>query len=41
MSTDCVCWKTEGPPVSWDEFVTNLKENAEKVTGVLIEVVGE
>lgn len=41
MHTDCVRWKTDEPPVSWDEIVTIYKENAEKVTSVLIEVVGK
>ncbi|MYL84034.1 S-methyl-5'-thioadenosine phosphorylase [Desulfovibrio aerotolerans] len=41
MSTDYDCWKTDEPPVSWDEIVTIFKENAEKVTSVLIEVVGK
>lgn len=26
MSTDYDCWKTDEPPVSWDEIVTIFKE---------------
>lgn len=39
MSTDYDCWKTDEPPVSWDEIVSIFKENAEKVTGILIAVI--
>jgi 5'-methylthioadenosine phosphorylase len=27
------------PPVNWEEIVTIFKENAEKVTSVLVEVI--
>jgi len=39
MSTDYDCWKTDEPPVSWEEIVNIFNENAEKVTSVLIEVI--
>lgn len=39
MSTDYDCWKTDEPPVSWEEIVSIFNENAEKVTSVLIEVI--
>lgn len=39
MSTDYDCWKDDEPPVSWEEIVTIFKENAEKVTGVLLDVI--
>lgn len=39
MSTDYDCWKTDEAPVSWEEIVKIFKENAEKVTNVLIEVI--
>ncbi len=41
MSTDYDCWKTDEPPVSWEEIVKIFKENAEKVTNVLVEVIKE
>lgn len=40
MSTDYDCWKTDEPPVSWEEIVAIFKENAEKVTSLLVEVIG-
>jgi len=40
MSTDYDCWKTDEPPVTWQEILHIFKENAEKVTNVLIEVIG-
>jgi len=39
MSTDYDCWKVDEEPVTWDEIVRIFKENAEKVTGVLIEAI--
>jgi 5'-methylthioadenosine phosphorylase len=39
MSTDYDCWKTDEPPVNWEEIVTIFKKNAEKVTSVLVEVI--
>ena len=40
MSTDYDCWKTDEPPVTWDDILHIFKQNAEKVTNVLIEVIG-
>jgi 5'-methylthioadenosine phosphorylase len=39
MSTDYDCWKTDEPPVTWDEIVRIFKENAEKVTTLLVETI--
>ena len=39
MSTDYDCWKTDEPPVTWEDILHIFKQNAEKVTGVLIEVI--
>ncbi len=40
MSTDYDCWKEDEAPVSWEEVLRIFQENAEKVTGVLIDVIG-
>jgi 5'-methylthioadenosine phosphorylase len=40
MSTDYDCWKTDEPPVTWDDILQIFKQNAEKVTNVLVEVIG-
>jgi 5'-methylthioadenosine phosphorylase len=40
MSTDYDCWKTDEAPVTWDEIVRIFKQNAERVTSVLIEAIG-
>jgi len=40
MSTDYDCWKTDEPPVTWEEILHIFKENAEKVTNALIETIG-
>ncbi|MFZ5426204.1 MAG: S-methyl-5'-thioadenosine phosphorylase [Thermodesulfobacteriota bacterium] len=40
MSTDYDCWKTDEPPVTWEDILHIFKQNAEKVTNVLIEVIG-
>lgn len=40
MSTDYDCWKADEDPVSWEEVLRIFKENAEKVTTVLIDVIG-
>ncbi len=40
MSTDYDCWKDDEDPVSWEEVLRIFQENAEKVTGVLIDVIG-
>ena len=39
MSTDYDCWKTDEPPVTWEEILHIFAKNAEKVTNVLIEVI--
>jgi 5'-methylthioadenosine phosphorylase len=39
MSTDYDCWKTDEPPVTWDEIVHIFKENAEKVTTLLVDTI--
>ncbi len=39
MSTDYDCWKVDEEPVTWDEIVRIFKENAQKVTNVLIEAM--
>ncbi len=40
MSTDYDCWKTDEEPVTWDEIISIFKSNAEKVTSMLIESIG-
>ncbi len=39
MSTDYDCWKDDEEPVSWDAILAVFKENAEKVTNLLISVI--
>ncbi len=39
MSTDYDCWKLDEEPVTWDDILRIFKENAEKVTSVLIETI--
>ncbi|MFW5729791.1 MAG: S-methyl-5'-thioadenosine phosphorylase [bacterium] len=39
MSTDYDCWKEDEKPVSWDEIVRVFKDNAEKVTKLLVETI--
>jgi len=39
MSTDYDCWKEDEEPVSWDAIVRVFRENAEKVTRLLIQVI--
>ncbi|MBF0482277.1 MAG: S-methyl-5'-thioadenosine phosphorylase [Desulfovibrionaceae bacterium] len=39
MSTDYDCWKTDEEPVTWDDIVAIFKQNAERVTSVLIEAI--
>lgn len=41
MSTDYDCWKTDEEPVSWDAIVEVFKQNAEKVTNLLIRAIPE
>ncbi len=40
MSTDYDCWKTDEPPVTWDDILAIFRQNAEKVTNVLIRAIG-
>ena len=39
MSTDYDCWKEEEEPVSWDAVIAVFKQNAEKVTRILMHVI--
>ena len=39
MSTDYDCWKTDEPPVSWEEVLKVFSENVSKVTNLLVEVI--
>ena len=39
MSTDYDCWTEDEVPVSWNEIVKVFKENAEKVTKLLVETI--
>ena len=39
MSTDYDCWKTDEPPVTWDDILHIFKQNAQKVTDVLTRVI--
>ena len=39
MSTDYDCWKEDEEPVTWDEILKIFTDNAQKVTGLLIETV--
>jgi len=41
MSTDYDCWKTDEEPVSWDAILTVFRENARKVTDVLVRTVNQ
>jgi len=41
MSTDYDCWKEDEEPVSWDAILAVFKENAEKVTSLLVSVIPE
>lgn len=41
MSTDYDCWKTDEEPVSWDAIVEVFKQNAEKVTNLLLRAIPE
>lgn len=40
MSTDYDCWKTDEAPVTWDDILAIFQQNAEKVTRLLVEVIG-
>ncbi|MDD4952086.1 MAG: S-methyl-5'-thioadenosine phosphorylase, partial [Desulfovibrionaceae bacterium] len=39
MSTDYDCWKTDEPPVTWEEVLRIFSDNAQKVTALLINTV--
>ncbi len=39
MSTDYDCWKKDEAPVSWEEILKVFRENAEKVSRLLLEAV--
>jgi len=39
MSTDYDCWKTDEPPVSWEEIIKIFNTNSEKVKTILKETV--
>jgi 5'-methylthioadenosine phosphorylase len=39
MATDYDCWKTDEPPVTWEEILRIFSDNARKVTSVLVEVI--
>ncbi len=41
MSTDYDCWKTDEAPVTWDEILHIFRQNAQKVTDVLIQTIGK
>jgi 5'-methylthioadenosine phosphorylase len=41
MSTDYDCWKTDEAPVTWDEILHIFRQNAQKVTDVLIQTMGK
>ena len=39
MSTDYDCWKTDEEPVSWDAILAVFRQNAEKVTSLLLQAI--
>jgi len=39
MSTDYDCWKEDEDPVSWDAILEVFKDNADKVTKLLLEAI--
>ncbi len=39
MSTDYDCWKTDEPPVSWDEILTVFNKNADTVKQLLTHTI--
>lgn len=41
MSTDYDCWKTDEAPVTWDDILAIFRQNAQKVTDVLIQSIGK
>lgn len=40
MSTDYDCWKLDEAPVTWEDILQIFRQNAEKVTRLLLEVIG-
>ena len=40
MSTDYDCWKTDEAPVTWDDILKVFMGNVEKVTSLLVVVIG-
>ncbi|MBG0775772.1 MAG: S-methyl-5'-thioadenosine phosphorylase [Desulfovibrionaceae bacterium] len=41
MSTDYDCWKTDEPPVTWEDVLRIFRENALRVTTLLVAVVAK
>ena len=41
MSTDYDCWKTDEAPVTWDDILAIFKQNAQRVTDLLIRAIGK
>ena len=39
MSTDYDCWKEDEESVSWDVILQVFKDNSDKVTNLLLEVI--
>jgi len=39
MSTDYDCWKQDEAPVTWEDVLRTFRENAEKVTRLLVETI--
>lgn len=39
MSTDYDCWKTDEPPVTWEDILEIFTSNAQKVVNVLLETI--
>ncbi len=40
MSTDYDCWKTDEAPVTWEDILAIFQANAQKVTDLLVDVIG-
>ncbi|HWR02724.1 MAG TPA: S-methyl-5'-thioadenosine phosphorylase [Humidesulfovibrio sp.] len=41
MSTDYDCWKTDEAPVTWEDILNIFRQNAQKVTDLLIRTIGK
>ncbi|MBI5519736.1 MAG: S-methyl-5'-thioadenosine phosphorylase [Desulfovibrio sp.] len=41
MSTDYDCWKVDEAPVTWDDILAIFKQNAQRVTDLLITAIGK